>query len=73
MKKSSSLIKKGRGFIVPESGKWITVTTFDGSGKYGYSNRYIPNTLENRSAIQSLYGKASDVSFYRGKKRKVYF
>lgn len=71
-KKASSLITKDKGYVVPENGKWITVSTWDGKGRYGYSNKYIANTVENRSKIVKLKGNPIDCDTYRGKKRWIF-
>lgn len=72
-KTASSLITKGKGYALTEGGKYITVSEFDGSGKYGYSNKYIPNTAENRKKLFAVMGKPDDTNIYRGKKRMLWF
>lgn len=70
----SSLIAKGDAFAVTENGKFITVSIFDGKGRVGYSNKYIPNTPDNRAAIMRKMGKPEvDKKGYRGKKRFLWF
>lgn len=61
-------------FAVTEGGKWITVSNYDDGKKSGYSNKYIPNTPENRSAIVKKMGKPEiDKNGYRGRKRFLWF
>ena len=72
VKKASSLITKDKGFVIPDKGKWITVSTWNGKGKYGYTNSYIPNTAENRNQIVKLKGQPVDCDTFRGKKRWIF-
>ena len=55
--KASSLITKGKSYAYTPGSKSITVSTWDGSGKYGYSNKYIPNTSANLKKIVEVAGK----------------
>lgn len=70
----SKLIAKGDAFAVLEDGKYIAVSNFDNSRKLGYSNKYIPNTPENRGAIMRKMGKPElGEKTYKGKKRFLWF
>lgn len=53
----SSLITKDKAYAYTPGAKTITVSTFDGKGKYGYSNKYIPNTPANLKKIVEVAGK----------------
>ena len=55
--KPSSLIQKGKSYAYTPGSKWITVSTWDGSGKNGYSNKYIRNTSANLKQIVKVAGK----------------
>lgn len=70
----SKLIENGDMFAVTENGKYITVSSYDDKKKLGYSNKYIPNTPENRGAIVKKMGKPQiDNKGYRGRKRFLWF
>ena len=70
----SKLIAKGDCFAVCENGKYITVSTYDSRKRNGYSNKYIPNTPQNRGAIMRKMGKPEvDEKGYRGRKRFLWF
>ena len=55
--KASSLITKDKSYAYTPGSKYITVSTWDGSGKTGYSNKYIPNTSANLKKIVQVAGK----------------
>lgn len=56
--RASKLITKNKSYAMKATNaKRITVSTWDGSGRYGYSNKYIANTKANRDKIIDLMGK----------------
>lgn len=68
------LVSKAVGCTVIENGKHIAVSVFDPKKKYGYSNKYIPNTPENRGIVCRKFGKPDlDSEGYRGRKRFIWF
>ena len=54
---ASSLITKDKSYAYTPGSKYITVSTWDGSGKNGYSNKYIPKTSANLKKIFEVAGK----------------
>lgn len=70
----SKLIENGDCFAVLEDGKYIAVSNRNKSKRYGYSNKYIPNTPENRGAIMRKMGKPEvDENGYKGRKRFLWY
>ena len=55
--KASSLITKGKSYAYTPGSKRIAVSTWDGSGKNGYSTKYIANTPANLKKIVEVAGK----------------
>ena len=63
-KTASKLITSKKSYAMKPNGDRITVSTWDGTGKYGYSNKYIKNTPTNRAKILKLKGEPE---FHNGK------
>ena len=57
IQKPSSLITKDKSYAYTPGSKRIAVSTWDGSGKNGYSTRYIPKTSANLKKIVEVAGK----------------
>ena len=57
IQKPSSLITRDKSYAYTPGSKRIAVSTWDGSGKTGYSTRYIPCTSTNLKKIVQVAGK----------------
>lgn len=55
--RASSLITKDKSYAYTPGSKTITVSTWDGKGKTGYTNKYIRNTPANLKKIVEVAGK----------------